>query len=329
MKKHLMALVFSIFLLSVAYAGSIEVIGFPNHLALHDVPEVLEFTVKNNSSYTVPIEVVVALPSEYEITRGSDFVDAESTVDFSIKIMPKENLKGSFYKGLIIVKAGREEVKKNIDITFADVTAEAVEITLDYEEEEEKIVVNGEIDNKSVKERVITLKENNLPENWTVSFEDITVGAESRKDFSFEIKPGSDFEGEGIFTFEFDGVEVNETIDLNYHSTADNFGFAGFLVVGGMQAFGGLELVIDVVLAIVAALLLVAFISRLVKRYSNGRVHASMPAAETVQKVQEKPRVTAPKETHVKIEPKKTKAEKPRADLEELKNKIIENGGRL
>ncbi|GAG42885.1 unnamed protein product, partial [marine sediment metagenome] len=179
MKKHLMAMVFSMFLLSVVYAGNLEITDFPNHIALHDVPEVLEFAVKNNSSYTVPIEVVVALPSDYEIIRGSEFVDAESTAYFAIKIMPKENLKGSFYKGLIIVKAGREEIKKSIDITFAGVTGDAVGITLSYEENEGKIVVNGEISNKSMKERVIALKENNLPENWTVDFENVTVGAES------------------------------------------------------------------------------------------------------------------------------------------------------
>jgi hypothetical protein len=190
MKRVLVLALFSLLCLSYVHAGAV-VEGVPMHINFHEKPVMLEFSIENTASHSVPVEVILAMPVDYEAVTAVESLEAGERADFSFELTPKSAFTGTRYRGTVLIKAGGEEVRKAVGMSFGE-----------------------------------------------------------------SLKEGADEEDQ------------------------DKMGVFGLVVAGNFNFLSNYEFILDVVLVFISAILLVAFISRLVKRYSNGRLQVAAERPE-------------------------------------------------
>ncbi len=256
-------------------SASAGVTGLENSIMVGESAYKLSFFVDNASGVKLPLSVEFHFPSEYSVVKGPAFVAAKSNKgEVVVKVFPKKGLEGNTYTGTIIIDLGGNRAEKNIAITFFEEDSCPLEARITAQE-------NGSIklslENKSYKSKTVQLSAvKGLPSGAAIEgVKEFSLGAFEKRDYELTVKSGSGFEADAEFEFTCKGVAnpatVSEPAKIKYgqgNGSADaSTGFAVF----GLGGIAGGELLVDAVLVLVAAVLLIAFIARMVKILTAGK----------------------------------------------------------
>ena len=247
--------------------------GIPTSIEFHETVEQIEFSVSNDSGSTQLLEVQLFLPVDYDFLDKPEFVEAGESATVKVALYPREDLIGTVYNSMIVVSLGNDVYELPVRVSFE----ENQECQLVYKARSRTQDVNGltelyvdiEIYNPYPKAMDVEFRGiNGLPFGWSYSPANttITIAALEKQGISVELTAGSAFDGNAFVLVSCPGFDdVEERVEISHEGTGILSGFFAFGNLFDDSEFA-LEIILDVLLALVAAVLLIAFIARFVKR---------------------------------------------------------------
>ena len=212
-----------------------------------------------------------------------------------------------------------------------------------FDEKENKFTIRTELENNGIIAEKVELKAvRGIPDDWKVEgTRRAEVEGESLKSFETVIKPGSNYTGKAELVYECGAFTVERIVILKFRGPLENTfeglatGFAGLFggfslpegITGLALPDGMAGLVIDFILIIVAAVLLIAFIARLVKRMGRKppAEQQGISSSDTVEMRKDSSGEDATSEEmakHALRKKSRGKLESYNPKLEELKDRI-------
>ncbi len=267
-------LVFLCLIAGNAYAGvlvSPETVNFSG-----PAPERLTITVENDTGFDKDLSVEFFAPRELEatfLTKAPEKLEAGEKARIIISLEPEISLSDSAYTGTLIVKMDEMETEKKVELVFSKFKANPVDFSLEatgVEEGEFKIIAHlKNHSNEEVKAWFLGLQ--GMPLGWSheVQRESFSIRGRGEGDYFITVKPSGGFEGEITAAFKANGLELKKSVEVSVEGETPSAGFFSFTGLLAGFAEGGSIFLIDLVLAVVAAILLIAFLSRLVQRISG------------------------------------------------------------
>lgn len=271
-KKHFLPLVFILFgALLLGSAANALNIGMPSEITLSDRLVEMPITLTNDSSSDLHIDLnASAVGVRFELPESID-LKANETETIQIKLHPLGGFQGQKYNGIIYFKQSTGSlIKKDFKIAFIESNECPASIDLSHE----LVTENG-----------VQLIKLDLSAENNSAINSITVGIDSIKtnyeDIEFHpnavLALGPLEEGKATYYFRpvYDELSISLkcndwTVEKKINSSQDSNYFAsgiGLVSLGGVNSF-----LLDIGLAIIVILLLIAFIARLVKKFSKKQV---------------------------------------------------------
>ncbi|MEK6957856.1 MAG: hypothetical protein AABW99_02670 [archaeon] len=251
--------------LFVANAGAL-ISGFPDSITIGETPAQIAFTVENNSGIRQPISVQAVFPSDYKIDAPK-YAEANSSAIVKITVYPQKGLEGSTQKGVVSIDVANNLAEKNILVNYA--YKDECTVTIDAQNGSDgKIIL--EMENASYKSktaRLVSLEK--APQDWNISGNtEFTIGAYEKRAFETKLAQNSAFEGNIELVFSCSGKTIAKEIKVKRDEQG---ALAGLATIGSMfENTGDTGFIIDAFLVIIAAILMIAFIARLVKILNTG-----------------------------------------------------------
>lgn len=250
---------------------------FNNYLVVRNVPTEFSFTVTNNDSVERFLEMEILMPGNFDVVRNPGTIEAGATEDVVIRLLPEKTFEGSEFAGSIFLKLGSNTAEKNLKIFYTKSKTCAVSIAPlgAFDANTNKFTVKSQLENNGVTIESVELKAiRGIPGDWKVEGErSAVVDAGENKTFETVLVPGSNFTGQAELVYECGEFVVERIVIVKFERppVPDAYAAAtGFFTMLGnvkLEMPGGLTgLIIDVVLIVVAAVLLIAFIARIVHR---------------------------------------------------------------
>lgn len=142
-----------------------------------------------------------------------------------------------------------------------------MESTILETENKEKLLIVSRLENKKQEEAKISFEKiSGLPNSWQIIPEDIkSIGPFEEKLHRIFLEPAEEFNGSAELAYNCDGFVQTKKLNFSFKPTQQDF-LTGVFSLFSFNIEG--SLVINVILAAIAAVLLIAFISRLVKKFS-------------------------------------------------------------
>ncbi|HZX34846.1 MAG TPA: hypothetical protein VFF09_05715 [archaeon] len=257
-------------LFSSAAFGAV-VSGFENSIIVGERPHEFSFYAENDSATKQPLTVEFNFPAKVVAENMPEYIPANSSSKVSVLIYPEKSLEGSSYKGMVLIDVGGNKAEKNVSIDFR--REDSCTVKAEAQESDEGALVK--FSNSSFKTKSLSLVEaKNLPSDWSVAGEkEFVLGSFEEKSFGIALEKGSSFEGAIEFVFSCADGSSSAEAEMKHESAGMFSGLSGMavFVADGISGFGGAaggadsQFIIDAVLAIVAAILMIAFVARLVK----------------------------------------------------------------
>ncbi|MFH1392012.1 MAG: hypothetical protein ABIH20_06890 [Candidatus Diapherotrites archaeon] len=237
-----------------AFVNSLE-----NTISVGETAYELSYTVENTSNIKQPLTVDYDLPTDFEIVKQPNYVNANSTQEIVVKILPQQGFEGTTYTGMITINLGGNKAEKRINVSYLKENTCTVEREVSVEEDKVTILLK----NNSYNGKTMKLSEvKNLPNDWVLNTgASFVLNSFEKKTYELELQKESSFDGELEFVFECQGETFTNKVKVKHEGND----FTGFAIAGSALYSVDSELIIDIFLVIIAAILLIAFIARLVK----------------------------------------------------------------
>lgn len=270
-----------VFVLLFAGIANAAMVRMPDTIIMEEAPKEIVVSVDNETAVKQPLDVEFFVPVRYEVYDKPGWVYPNERVKFTVRLIPRADLTGLVYESKAVFKLGVLEEEKDIKLEFRKanrcyVEAEVRELETANSEDGasyEIRLVNKGIEAQEVKMLSVT----GIPSDWGYEFdnEEITVVPGISSIAKVKLIPNSRFEGTGEVLFRCAGQEkasgefalthkiggdVGEENDLN-NLIVIGLGILDFKAIDfSMEMPTGTELVIDIVLAMVVILLIVAIV---------------------------------------------------------------------
>jgi len=264
-KTFSLLIVFAALIFLSFNAAALVVKDIPNYMNFYVEQQTISFTVENDSGFTQDFSIEVSAPIKSEfIGSVPEALASEEKVEVQIKFYPEDRFIGSTYESAITITLGEASEKKDLTLKFN----ERDECPIGLSATQKNKTANGTevielsllISSNSTEEQTIKFSGiKALPSNWLYEPQNKSFSLESNgeKSLLLTITPRSTFKGSAFINFECLGLEKSKKIELNFTQK----GFAS----GFVTAISGIPW-IDIILVLIAALLLIAFVARLVIR---------------------------------------------------------------
>ena len=254
-----------VIILALLLAGNAlgEVSGIAEKIAITESPYELSFTVTNETDAKKPLLVLVNVPGKSEVLKYPEEIGAFASQKITAKIFPSVQLEGSTYTGTVNVNIGGQITQKKITIQYF--ASDNCTVFSSAQFREGKIALT--LDNNSYKPKKIEfVRAEKLPADWQVSPKTIDLGAFEKRQTVLDTKTGSDFNGTAELILKCHGKEIVQKVQVSHKNPAGPATGLASLSFPKLEFPNfDLPLLLDVFLAIVAGILLIAFIARLVK----------------------------------------------------------------
>lgn len=226
-----------------------------NHLNFYEEPKTFSFEVENDSGNSQELSVQVYSPLSYEISGARNTLDAGETVLIEITFFPEKRFINSSYKTTIYIELGKEKVKKEVSMSFN----ERMNCPVVFSAEQNSGKLELTAFNSSTEEMNFEVKGFKETGNWNVEEKSFLLEAGEEKKVSLSLTGFGD--EKNFLVIACTGFEEEVEVELKGSSNPVN-ATGNFLVAGLGEIFSPVNLI----LAVIAAILLIVFISRLVKR---------------------------------------------------------------
>ncbi len=238
-----------------------------------ETPKDYTFTVENKSAATKALVLSFVMPSRHEVIAKPQWVGAKSTGQVKIRIYPDSRLEGTTYTAKIKAELGGDIAEKVLTINYIaedKCTIDTRAGFADYNQGPSKIALT--FTNGSYKAKAIELAGiSGAPQDWKLEGGNtFTIGPFETRQFETGLERKSPFSGGLGLVFRCAGTEFTQKIDVSAPKKGDEGAFAGFAVLAEGIASADFAFILDAFLIIIAAVLLIAFIARLVHFMGRG-----------------------------------------------------------
>ncbi len=261
MKWEILTLLAIVLIALTASASTVS--SLEGSIYVGETPYELSFYVENNTNTKQPLNIETIFPTRTTID-APDWVEANSQETVVLKVYPEEGFEGQKYSYAIVnIELGGTNVEKNVLIDYAREN----NCTVETNSEETETGLKVKLTNKGFKEKTVTIKEiNNAPSTWTFEKEEFVVGAYEERTFDVLLNKNGSFSGDAEIVFSCSGKEIAEKVRFDY---TEKDLLSGFVIFGDSEPNTteneDYEIILDIFLVIIAAILLIAFIARLVR----------------------------------------------------------------
>lgn len=260
--KYLLAIVGLILVIASVNAQTFTVHNFPTVVSVNELPVEMSFEVKNLSSERQSVELQVFVPVAYEITQPLYWISADDEKEVKIRLIPDESITGMQYNSTILITVGTETMEKNVRIVFSELNECPVDVEIT---EKDAGLFHLTMENPWFNDAEFEiLGVEGLPADWGYGFSETIqeVSARANQEVDLELNMVSGFDGTAKIRFscgEFG--EMTQDFEI-VHEGTETPGPTGFFIFGDIDLgnLGNTELLVDVLLIAVAAILLIAFI---------------------------------------------------------------------
>ena len=269
---------FTFALLIVLAAGSFAfVTDSPSYLSVGERPQDFSIQLENTSTVNKPLLAEFTLPSKFEVLEKPDFVRAKGKAQIRFRVYPQQSLEGTSYTGKIRLTLGGDVAEKIVTARYFSENGCTIDAQSGFAPVGTKaqgaadagFVETLTFTNGSYKPKTLRLTQmRNAPQDWkTPGGQAFEVGPFETRSFSIPITAQSAFEGKIAFVFNCADSQLIKRQDVSVKMAAgadSNVIASGFAVVAGAIKSGEGEFILNAFLLVIAAVLLIAFIARLV-----------------------------------------------------------------
>ncbi len=253
MKK---AVIFAVIFLCSLFSVNALVEDSTNYITFHEEPVNLSFFVENDSGNTQDLEVKVFSPIAYELNGKKSVLEEGEKTLIEITFFPKKEFIDSIWDATIEVRLGKEISRKEIEMKFYKRYFSPVEFSA--KQKENRIEITA-VNTSSIATEfeILGLKNES---NWKIVKESFSLEAGEEKKFYSNLSGNGNEKNFVLILCDGFTEEIKvelKTSEINWNT------------VTGQFALGGLGEVLEPInigLIIIAAVLLIVFISRFVKR---------------------------------------------------------------
>ncbi|GEM_PF-6797697 len=263
-------------LILLAAASFAFTVDSPSRISVGETPQDYTIRIENTSTLTKPLTAEFILPSRFDILEQPQFIGPKGKGEIRIRIYPEERLEGTEYTGKITLTLGGDVAEKIITISyfsengctidarsgFAPAKAQGTAGNADF-------IETFTFTNNSYKSKKLTLiGMKGGQQGWKASaagaFE---VGPFETRSFEVPIDAPSAFDGRLEFIFSCANSQLSKKQDVSVKQGAGagtDVIASGFAVISGAMKSSEAEFILNAFLVVIAAVLLIAFIARLV-----------------------------------------------------------------
>ena len=250
----------------LAWSADGQIIAFQDSVSIGETPYEYTFTVKNNSGSQKPLIIEYSFPAKYEKMSQPAFIDAGAQEQVKIKIYPQKSLEGATYVGTIKTQIGQDFSEKNLIMEFLKEDKCTVSPSAEIDMEGNAAL---KLSNSSYNSKTVELKSINGPAGWEITGEKkFEIAPNETKTVKTKINMKGAYNGEAELAFSCMGDQITAKTRVTRDEKGILQQITGMFTAAqfGRNIAG---LAVNLFLGIVAAVLLVAFIARLVK--ASGR----------------------------------------------------------
>lgn len=241
-----------------AHAATIE--GLQQDITIGEIPLELSFKVSNDSPTAKQLTISATMPTKYEVV-ASRSLRPNSTETVKIRIFPESGFEGSTYTGQIVIDLGGNRAEKNVQLTYERQDSCSVKADASISGDGKATIT---LQNQSYKRKTVELLAvKGVPNDWTFTGNKaFNFGPYEKRNYELTVKRQGMFEGEAEFVFKCGQEEFSEKTPVKFTGEGT---ISPFAVIGSIAKAADINFMIDAFLVIIAAILLIAFIARMVR----------------------------------------------------------------
>jgi hypothetical protein len=248
--------IFFVAFLGILLNASAVVSDLPDSIVFFEEPKTLRFSVLNDSSEMHPLKIDVFSPVAYEIKGIKNLLEPEEEIFVELTFFPKNELVGSEYETTIAIELGKEKTEKKLLMAFYKRSSCPIEFS--FKQKNEILEMNAK--NNSLLPMEFSVK--GIKEgNWKIEKKSFLI--EANKEKKFELKVSGTKTGKNFILIECGGIENEIELSLQETNSDSIIGLTANAILSVVsEAFQPL----NILLTVIAAILMVMFVSRLVKK---------------------------------------------------------------
>lgn len=250
----------SVIFLSFSLNVNALISDLPNSITFFEEERSISFEVENDSGGTQNLNIRIYSPIAYEIKGSKSFLENGEKSIVEVTFFPQEKLLDSVYETTILVELGKEIKQEKISMSFNKRNFCPIE----FHARQNKEILELTAKNNSFQKMEFQIKGFKEGE-WKI--EEKTLLLEGKEEKKFELNIDGSVTGKNFVLIQCTGIQ-EVPVELQGRRINQLFDATGAFVLG---SFGEMLEPLNLVLVIVAAVLLIAFISRLVKRLNEGK----------------------------------------------------------
>lgn len=230
----------------------------------------LTFSVTNSDSVPRNLSLEVFLPFDYVFLEKPGVVPAGETQIVKLKVFPRKFLENSVFSGKIVANLGLQRVEKTFRIEVYNYSVCPLDVTVSGTQEnfdgQEVFSILSRVENNSNYEVDFSIKYlRGIPSDWRSETQNsVLINAFETRVFRTTIFPNSSFSGNLEIVYLCNGQEISRVYPMDWVEV--DFFSAGLIGLSGtIGSLPGGEFLFNIALLVVASVLMVMFISRLVR----------------------------------------------------------------
>ncbi len=235
----------------------------PNFINFYEEPETISFFVENDSGSIQPLNISVFSPLAYEIQGKKNFIESGEKIQIDLVFFPKEELINSVYESSVLIELGNEKTKNNFSMYFLKRNF----CPMEFNAEQKGNLIEVKVKNNSFYETKLEVLGLKNKENWSIEKKVFSFDSDEEKIISLSVSGFGSEENNSVL---IKCNELEEEFNVKLESRNSNVISATGNVL--VTEFGELTEPINVVLIVIASVLLILFISRLVKRLNKEEI---------------------------------------------------------
>lgn len=249
----------------VAFASGLSVTGLSDYVVFKEVPVPLSFSVTNDSGVGGTFSFELRSPAKYEVVGAlPKFLKDRESAKISLMLNPPAGIEGQYYKGKLVFILGAQKTEKEIKMNFLPAEGCTIDFSASAQKSGKGLVLSVRAKNNSVGQKSFILKRlEKVPSDWAQeNAAQVKIEGLEAKSIDFGLAAQSSYKGKGTAVFLCAGKEAKAEFNADFNGQKS--ALTG--LVSGIGTKGNANWALNIALFVIAAILVLAFASRYLKR---------------------------------------------------------------
>ncbi len=245
-----------------ANLASAAVSAVPSQITVGESPREISFFATNTTGIRQQFEAEFSFPTKFTIIKKPQWIESGARENIVLNIFPQHGFENTTYVGTIKVTIGGDVAEKNVILNYLNQNECSVQSKTTIANSGDVTIL---LKNNSYRPKSVTLVEiRNVPADWKITGNtQFSIGPFEQKTFGTKLEMNSALNGNAVFVYKCANTEFTESVKVEHKD--GGIPASMFAVFGQASTMANGEFMLDLFLVIIAAILLIAFIARLVR----------------------------------------------------------------